>query len=121
LRQNLQLESDRDYTLLSMDVNSSWKVDTQTHAFERQVGATDDLRYALSLNPYMKVFVTHGTYDLVTPYFASSRIIDHMKLTSEQRKSFTVKNFKGGHMFYAWKNSRIEFAKEMASFYKSAL
>jgi hypothetical protein len=81
IRQNLKLESDRDYRLLSMDVNSSWTVDTRQHAFELQVGATDDLRYAMALNPYMKVFITHGLYDIVTPYFSSDRLIDHMKLT----------------------------------------
>ncbi|KPK53499.1 MAG: hypothetical protein AMJ59_25775 [Gammaproteobacteria bacterium SG8_31] len=121
IRQNLKLKTDRDYTLLSMDVNSSWKVDTQTHAFHLQVGATDDLRYAMALNPHMKVYVTHGLYDMVTPYFSSDRLIDHMKLTDAQKQNLTVEHYKGGHMFYAWETSRVAFTKSIRSFYDSSL
>jgi carboxypeptidase C (cathepsin A) len=121
IRQNLKLETDRDYTLLSMDVNSSWKVDTQTHAFELQVGATDDLRYAMALNPYMKVFITHGLYDMVTPYFSSDRLIDHMKLTDAQKQNVTVEHYNGGHMFYAWQASRVAFTDSIRVFYDNSL
>lgn len=121
IRQNLELETDRDYRLLSMDVNSSWKVDTQTHAFELQVGATDDLRYAMSLNPYMQVFITHGLYDMVTPYFSSDRLIDHMKLTEAQKQNLTVQHYDGGHMFYAWPASRVAFANSIRAFYDISL
>jgi len=121
IRQNLKLETDRDYTLLSMDVNASWKVDTQTHAFELQVGATDDLRYAMALNPYMKVFITHGLYDMVTPYFSSDRLIDHMKLTGAQKQNLTVEHYRGGHMFYAWEASRVAFTDSIKAFYDSSL
>jgi len=121
LRQNLQLETERDYTLLNEQVNADWKVDTETHAFERQVGATDDIRYALSLNPHMKLFVTHGIYDLVTPYFSSDRIIEHMKLTDTQRKNITIRHFHGGHMFYAWKKSRIDFTAAIHDFYRACV
>jgi carboxypeptidase C (cathepsin A) len=120
LRRNLALETDRDYNLLSEEVNAAWKVDTETHAFERQVGATDDLRYALSLNPHMNVYITHGLYDLVTPYFSTERIIEHMKLESSQRDRLTVRHFRGGHMFYAWEESRREFAASMREFFDAS-
>jgi carboxypeptidase C (cathepsin A) len=121
LRQNLSLETERDYTLLSEEVNAAWKVDTETHAFERQVGATDDLRYALSLNPHMNVFLCHGIYDLVTPYFSTDRILEHMKLADTQRDKVTVRHFPGGHMFYAWEESRIEFTAAMREFFQASL
>jgi carboxypeptidase C (cathepsin A) len=121
LRQNLELETQRDYSLLNEEVNAAWKVDTETHAFDRQVGATDDLRYALSLNPHMNVFITHGIYDLVTPYFSTDRIIEHMKLTDSQKEKITIRHFKGGHMFYAWEESRIEFTASMREFYTASV
>jgi len=121
IRQNLKLETDRDYRLLSMDVNSAWKVDTQNHAFELQVGATDDLRYAMALNPYMKVFITHGLFDMVTPYFSSDRLVEHMKLTDAQKQNLTVEHYKGGHMFYAWEASRVAFTDSIKAFYVSSL
>ena len=120
LRKHLALTTDRDYALLSMDVNTAWKVDTNDHAFERQVGATDDLRYALSLNPHMNLFITHGLYDLVTPYFSSNRLIEQMKLLPEQRERITVQHFHGGHMFYAWESSRTAFFAAMGRFYAAS-
>jgi len=121
LRKHLQLETTRDYALLSMEVNSSWQVDTQNHAFERQVGATDDMRYAMSLNPHMNLFITHGLYDLVTPYFSTDRLLEHMKLTQQQRERITVQHYRGGHMFYAWEESRRAFTRAMESFYHRSM
>jgi carboxypeptidase C (cathepsin A) len=121
LRKHLELDTERDYALLSMEVNTSWKVDTETHALERQVGATDDLRYAMSLNSHMNVFVTHGLYDLVTPYFSTNRLIEHMKLIPAQRQRLTVQHFDGGHMFYAWEESRKAFFSAMDDFYRASI
>lgn len=120
LRKNLKLKTTRDYALLSESVNEAWRVD-ETHAFERQVGATDDMRYAMSLNPHMNLYVTHGVYDLVTPYFSTERLIEHMKLTPAQRERLTVRNFSGGHMFYAWEESRREFFADIGNFFAQSV
>lgn len=120
LRKHLDLSTERDYALLSMDVNTAWTVDTNAHAFERQVGATDDLRYAMSLNPHMNLFITHGLYDLVTPYFSSNRLVEQMKLLPEQRKRITLRHFPGGHMFYAWEASRRAFHAAIGEFFANA-
>ena len=119
LRTAIGLETDRDYNLLSHTVNRSWKVDTRTHALETHVGATDDLRYGMSLNSDMKVWLCHGIFDLVTPYFATDRIANLMKLTSAQKGKLTVKHYGGGHMFYTWDASRIAFFEDMRTFYAS--
>ncbi len=108
LRHTLELETERDYRLLSMEVNRSWKIDVERHALESQVGATDELRYGMSINPHMKVLICHGYYDLVTPYFTSKRLTRHMKLDENQRKNLELRNFPGGHMFYTWEKSRKE-------------
>jgi carboxypeptidase C (cathepsin A) len=120
LRENLRLETDRDYRLLNLEVNSSWKIDDPKHFFEAQIGATDDLRYGMALNPHMKVFLCHGLYDLVTPYFASERISRLLKLHPSQRDSLITHYFSGGHMFYTWESSRQEFHQAMESFFEVA-
>ncbi len=117
LRRNIGLESERQYNLLSMTVNKSWKIDTRSHALQSQVGATDDLRFGISLNPHMKVFITHGIFDLVTPYFSAERISNLMKLSDQQRTRMTVKHYSGGHMFYTWDESRAQFFADMKEFY----
>ena len=118
LRKNIGLETDRDYLLLSETVNNSWKIDIRSHAFESQFGATDHLRYGMSLNPHMKVFICSGIYDLITPFFATERLANLMKLDPELKEKLTVKYYSGGHMFYTWAKSRAEFCADMRVFYE---
>jgi carboxypeptidase C (cathepsin A) len=120
LRSEIGVETDREYTLLSLEVNTAWKIDTEQHAFMPPPGATDDLRYGMSLNPHMKAFITHGQYDLVTPYFASDRLRNLMRLDPVMADRLTVRHFGGGHMFYAWETSRRSFTDAIASFVADA-
>ena len=69
----------------------------------------------------MKVRITHGVYDLVTPYFASERICRQMKLSEALAGNLSLKHYRGGHMFYAWDESRREFRRDMEAFYAEAL
>ncbi len=121
LRRDLGVTTERQYELLSLDVNQAWKVDTQSHAFDMNASATDDLRYAMSLNPSMRVFITHGRFDLVTPYFTSNRLADLMKLDAPSRARVLLKHFHGGHMFYAWESSRRDFTEEVRAFVEGAI
>ncbi|HQO66317.1 MAG TPA: hypothetical protein PLI66_06245, partial [Spirochaetales bacterium] len=117
LRANIGLETERDYTLSSDEANENWKNDMRKHALESQTGSTDELRYGMSINPHMKVYLTHGVYDLVTPYFAAERIKRLMKLDDERERMLTVRYYEGGHMFYTWDDSRKAFARDMEAFY----
>ena len=121
LRSEIGVETDREYTLLSYEVNTAWKVDVEHHAFQAAPGATDDFRYGMSLNPHVKAFVTHGRYDLVTPYFATDRLRNLMRLDPEMADRLTVSHFGGGHMFYAWETSRRGFTDEIAAFVSGAI
>jgi carboxypeptidase C (cathepsin A) len=109
LRAGIGVETDRRYEALSMDVNMAWKRDEMKHVLEGPAGSIDDLRFAMSLNPHMKVLITHGYYDLVTPYFSSERLVGQMKLLPDQREKLFIKHFGGGHMFYTWDESRRAF------------
>ena len=121
LRSEIGIETDREYVLMSFEVNRDWTEDTEQHAFMPPTGATDDFRYGMSLNPHMKAFVTHGRYDLVTPYYASDRLRNLMRLDPEMADRVTVRHFGGGHMFYAWEASRRSFTDEIRSFVAGAL
>ena len=121
LRGRLGVDTDREYHLLSMEVNEAWKVDFKRHGLECNLGATDDLRYGMAINPHMKVRITHGVYDLITPYFASERICRQMKLSEALARNLSLKHYRGGHMFYAWDESRREFRRDMETFYQDAL
>lgn len=121
LRSEIGLDTDREYVLLSHEVNKAWRNDAVEHFFRPPVGATDDFRYGMSLNPHMKAFITHGRHDMVTPYYASDRLRNLMRLDEQMAGRLTVRHFSGGHMFYAWEQSRREFAAAVAAFVADAI
>jgi carboxypeptidase C (cathepsin A) len=121
LRREIGVETDREYIVLSYEVFRQWNNDAPEHFFVPPVGATDDFRYGMSLNPHMKAFITHGRYDLVTPYYASDRLRNLMRLDRTVVDRLTVRHFDGGHMFYAWERSRREFTAAISEFVAAAL
>ena len=121
LRSEIGVETDREYVVLSHEVSELWRNDAPQHFFTPPVGATDDFRYGMSLNPHMKAFITHGRYDLMTPYYASDRLRNLMRLDPKMASRLTVRHFDGGHMFYAWEDSRREFTAAIAAFVADAV
>ncbi len=121
LRSDIGVETDRDYRLLSMEVNQAWKEDSKKHFFQPPDGATDSFRYGMALNPHMRAFICHGRFDMVTPYYATDRLRNLMRLDPETAGRLTVQHFGGGHMFYAWEDSRHAFTTAIVKFYKKAL
>ena len=121
LRSEIGVQTDREYALLSYEVFTAWKNDAEHHAFAAPPGATDDFRYGMALNPHMKAYITHGQYDLVTPYYASDRLRNLMRLDPQMADRLTVQHYGGGHMFYAWESSRHAFAASIAAFVANAV
>jgi carboxypeptidase C (cathepsin A) len=121
LRQEIGVKTDREYLVLSYEVNELWRDDAPEDFFTPPMGATDDFRYGMSLNPHMKALITHGLYDLVTPYHASDRLRNLMRLDPETASRLTVRRFDGGHMFYAWEESRRKFTAAIAEFVADAI
>ncbi|MGF1480130.1 MAG: S10 family peptidase [Cyanophyceae cyanobacterium] len=121
LRDTLKVETDLSYHLLNFDIFKEWKFELKTDFKQGYIGAVDDLRVGMTLNPYMKVLITHGIFDLVTTYFASSHLAALMKLATEVRPNLFLMNYRGGHMFYTWDESRRQWFEQMQAFYQLAL
>ncbi len=120
LRDTLGVETELAYHLLNLETFQAWKFDLKNELRQGFIGAVDDLRVGMTLNPYMQVYITHGFFDLVTPYFASNHLAAMMKLNPELRPNLTLKHFQGGHMFYTWDESRQQWFTEMKAFYQHA-
>jgi carboxypeptidase C (cathepsin A) len=58
------------------------------------------LRQAIVKNPYLKVLVMEGYYDLATPYYAANYTIDHLNLPAKYRNNISVATYESGHMVY---------------------
>ncbi len=121
LRTTLGVKTEMTYHLLNLETFKAWKFDLKGELKQGFIGAVDDLRVGMTLNPYMQVYITHGIFDLVTPYFASNHLADLMRLNPELRANLTLKHYQGGHMFYTWDESRQQWFQEMKAFYERAI
>jgi carboxypeptidase C (cathepsin A) len=57
------------------------------------------LQAARSVDPHMRVLVTHGLFDLRTPYFATARML-RMLPDLDGAAPIVLRVYPGGHMFY---------------------
>jgi carboxypeptidase C (cathepsin A) len=58
------------------------------------------LRQAIVKDPYLKVLVMEGYYDLATPYYAANYTMDHLDLPSNYRSNISFATYDAGHMVY---------------------
>jgi len=80
----------------------------------------DDLRQVLAFDARLRVLVTHGASDLVTPYFGDQLILDQLPaIGSPDRLRLAV--YAGGHMYYSRDVSRQALRDDAEQLYHAAL
>jgi carboxypeptidase C (cathepsin A) len=114
-REVLKFETDREYFALGGGITSSWTFDLGPLGQGYAETATT-LRQALSRNPYMKVLVASGYYDLATPFYATEYTLSHLGLDASLRGNIRVAEFEAGHMMYIHKPSLAKLKKDVDSF-----
>ena len=80
----------------------------------------DDLRKAMTRNPYLKIWVTCSYYDLATPYFAAESVVAGMNLEPAIRANLRFSYYEAGHMLYIHQPSRVKFKADFESFLHDA-
>jgi carboxypeptidase C (cathepsin A) len=79
------------------------------------------LRQALVVNPYLKVIVLEGHYDLATPYYAADYTLDHLDLSPKYRANISVATYPAGHMMYVEAESRAKVKRDLTGFMEKAM
>jgi len=79
------------------------------------------LRAALIKNPYMKVLVMEGFYDLATPYYAVHYTMDHLDLAPKYHQNISYADYEAGHMLYIHTPSLEKMHKDYTNFVTSNL
>lgn len=82
---------------------------------------TSMLRNAMVKNPYMKVMVAAGYFDLATPYYAVEHTFNHMGLSPEMHKQITWDFYQSGHMLYIDSDSHARLKHDFSDFIQSCL
>lgn len=117
VRRELKFESDLPYEILTGKV-SPWNFGP---AKNRYLDVAQTLREAMTHNPYLKVFVANGTYDLATPYLATKYTFNHIGLPPDLRTNVSMGNYDAGHMMYVNQPSLIQLKKDLGSFIRTAV
>lgn len=117
IRSELGFESDLPYEV------SSEAVWPWSYAeFENQfVNVGEMLRSAMAHNPYLKVFVANGYFDLGTPYFATEYVFNHIGLDEAARKNVSMGYYEAGHMMYIHQPSLVKLKDDLTAFMRSAM
>lgn len=96
VRTELGYKTDLEYYILGGGITSPWNWGTNNNYVDTSVA----LRTALAKNPYLKVFVAMGYYDMATPYYAAEYTLHHISLDPLLLRNISTGYYEAGHMMY---------------------
>ncbi len=117
VRTRLEYKTDVPYHILGGGIKSPWD-------WGDRMGYPDTseaLREAFVKNPYMKLFVASGYYDMATPFFATEYTLSHMELDPDLRSNVVTAEYEAGHMMYIHNLSLAKLKTDVAAFLRQAL
>ncbi|MES2734090.1 MAG: peptidase S10 [Bacteroidota bacterium] len=117
LKRELQYSNDLAYEILTSRV-WPWNYNNVQNKY---LNVAEILRQAMSKNPYLKVHICNGYYDMATPYFATDYTVNHLFLDKTLRPNISQTFYEAGHMMYIHKPSMIQLRKDISVFFRSAL
>ena len=121
IHNDLNFGKDMDYSVLT-GLFGKWKWKHSAPNGERQfiVNTSVDLAHAIGLNPYLKVLVMQGYFDLATPFLATEYTFSHMNLNKQLQSNVEIKYYKAGHMMYIHKPSLEKMKQDLDGFYDTS-
>lgn len=116
VRRELGFKSDLEYYILGGGITTPWNWGVNN----QYADTSQALSSAMRKNPYMKVMVASGYYDMATPYFAAEYTVSAMNLDPQLRRNFTFTYYEAGHMMYIEKESLKKLKVDVTGFIQSS-
>jgi carboxypeptidase C (cathepsin A) len=82
---------------------------------------TDALRQAMAKNPFLKVFVMCGYYDMATYVGGAEFNLWHMAYDKQITDRVSFGYYEAGHMMYIRPSEHAALKKDTAAFIRSAI
>ena len=117
IRRDLDFKSDLKYYILGGGITSPWNWNVNNGYADTSMPLKD----AMAKNPYMKIFVGCGYYDMATPFFAAEHTVSAMNLDPTLRPNITFNYYDAGHMMYIDKTSLKKLKDDASAFIQSSL
>ncbi|MBK5256489.1 MAG: peptidase S10 [Vicinamibacteria bacterium] len=115
VRDELKWESDARYY-------TSGQVQPWNYApySNRYLNLLDELRTTMAHNPYLRVMVANGYYDMATPFTATEHTFAHLGYEDTYKNRVSLKYFQGGHMMYTHPDLLRALKHDIAEFVNGA-
>jgi len=95
-----------------------WDYGAQYRA--RYLNLVDSLRSTMARNPFLKVLVANGIYDMATPYAATEWTFDHLGFEPTYRERVRMAYYEAGHMMYIRPSMLQKFKQDVAQFIRDS-
>lgn len=117
VRGELGFKSDVEYYILGGGITSPWNFG-QTNGY---ADTSNAMKSAMAKNPYMKVMLAQGYYDMATPFYAAEYTISALNLDPSLRKNVSFEYYEAGHMMYIEIGSLRKLHADITAFIASAV
>jgi len=117
MRRELEYKSDLVYEILNPKV-WPWNYENFQNTY---VDVSETLRDTMTKNPFLRVYIASGFFDLATPYFATEHTLAHLGIEPALRDNIEVSYFDAGHMMYVHRPSIEKLGGELRSFVERAI
>jgi carboxypeptidase C (cathepsin A) len=117
VRRDLGYKSDVEYHILGGGFTSPWNWGTNNNYVDTSVA----LRNAMAKNPYLKIFVACGYYDMATPFYAAEYTIHHISIDPMLLRNISTGYYEAGHMMYIDEKSHAKLRADIGKFIEDSL
>lgn len=117
VRDDLGYKTDVEYYILGGGITAPWNYNVTNQYADTSISMKD----AMAKNPFMKIMLFQGFYDMATPFFAAEYTVSAMNLDPSLRKNISFAYYEAGHMMYIEKNSLKKLHDDEAAFIQRSL
>lgn len=117
VRGELGFKSDVEYYILGGGITSPWNYNVINQYADTSIPMKD----AMAKNPYMKILIACGYYDMATPFAAAEYTVSAMNLDPSLRKNISFEYYEAGHMMYIDIRSLKKLHDDEAAFIQRSL